>query len=154
MRKNQLILPMFSFLILFLFLQCSKNENNGVLDKQNPENETDIEINNPPEGVSISFIRSAPWADVNKESLPELLVIRINEYEDFLDPGNCVKFLRGSWNNRTVYYIFESYSSCMACKIYYEDGHKIEFANSKIITDFYNTSTNWVIFREFGTCYF
>ena len=107
--------------------------------KSNDSNETNI-------GVSWNHLKSAPSVDISKGSLPEWLVIKINEYESFIDTGNYVEFFRGEWNKRTVYYIYNHFSSCLLCELYYENGEKVDFAfNNELLSNFFETSKNWVV---------
>ena len=161
MKKNKLILPVFSLLLLFLFVQCSTNEQNNEINTPPPNNEPNIETNIIPDNFSFSYeqLQAMPREDLNKETIPEWLVNKINEYEKSIDPVDCMKFFRGKWNNRIVYLIYNSFSSCLLCKLYYEDGSKVilyfeddPYLSNELLTDFLEKSTNWVIFNEFGSC--
>ena len=141
---------MFSFLLSFLFVQCSNNKD----DIENESLSDNIFFPN-------ELLTSSPRVDVKKKDLPEWLVKRIDKYEDFVDPVNCIKIFRGNWNNRTVYYIYNSFNSCLFCELYYENGTHVELyfsenpdLSNKLLNDLFKESKNWVILYEFGSCYY
>jgi len=144
MNKCKLLKPMLSCLLLFLFIQCSKN-------KEEKDSYT---------FYSTEWLKSSPKVNVNKKDLPEWLVKRINEYDKFVAPVDCIKFFRGNWNNETVYYIYSVLNSCIFCELYYENGNKVELyfsedpdLSDKLSNDFFEKSKSWVILYEFGSCY-
>ena len=99
-------------------------------------------------------LKSAPSAGVSKENLPEWLIGKINEIEIIHSKDISiikVRIYKGEWKNRTVYYIFDSFQSCMFCEVYYDNGTNIVWTANDIASDiFCTTSKNWVLIYEFG----
>ena len=93
------------------------------------------------DGVKFSELDNAPKHLVSKEKLPEWLNDVVNYLES---PANFVIVYKGEWNERTVYYVSDIFSSCAMCKVYFENGERIEF-NISIVENFQTTSKNWVI---------
>jgi hypothetical protein len=122
------------------FLSCNKKENS------NEQNVTQ-------RGVSWYQLNSAPLAVVSKENLPEWLFVMIEEIEninsDDFDMIN-VQIFMGEWKNNTVYYVYNSFNSCLFCDIYYDDGTNMNFTLNNDLSDFLENSEKWVIIYEFG----
>ena len=96
------------------------------------------------EGVLWEQLNSAPWVDVSKKSLPEWLVTRIN-YTEARPTSFCkVLIYRGEWNKQTVYFIMDTYSSCLG-DFYTENGKRVDN-----LSDCRATSKNWVLIYEYG----
>jgi hypothetical protein len=85
---------------------------------------------------------------------PEWLSTAIKEMET-LHAGDVsivkIKIFEGEWRNKKFYYIYNNLSSCMFCKVYYDNGEKIEWSDQDISFDnFCSTSKNWKLIYEFG----
>ena len=101
-------------------------------------------------GVTWNQLESAPWDNVSKESLPEILVVKINEIESRNLFGK-VKIFRGEWRRSVVYYIRDPHASCGFCEVYYQDGKNIEWSVEDASSDsFVKESKNWVLIFESG----
>jgi hypothetical protein len=112
----------------------------GCSDSNDSKATDDIEF--------LNALESAGVADLPEGSLPEWLVIKINEIEtlwkDNPDAAK-IKIYRGEWMERIIYFIHDLYASCGTCDLYYEDGKKINFS-----TNFYTTSKNWILIYKLG----
>ena len=113
-----------------------------------------IEMNNEKEGLGVSWdqLNSAPWVDVPKENFPEWMVIKINEYETWYDgkfANIVVKFYRGEWNGRVVYYIRDIFNSCSLCTVFYDNGKQV-VSTVGDADSFLSTSKNWVVIYKLG----
>jgi len=102
----------------------------------------------------MSQLKAAPSAYISKENLPEWLVGRINEIEAMYSKDVSivkVRILKGEWKNSNVYFISDTYQSCLFCEVYQDDGTKIVWAANDIAFDnFCAKSKNWVLIYEFG----
>ena len=97
------------------------------------------------DGVLFDKLDSAPKKNVPKENLPEWLVARINEQYETRPPEICkVIVYKGEWNKQTVYFIMDTFSSCL-CNFFTKDGGRIDN-----LTDLRTTSKNWIIIYEYG----
>jgi len=102
----------------------------------------------------LNKLKKAPSVNISKENLPEWLVVKIN----FLETAHSkdiswvkVRIFKGKWKNHTVYFISDSFSSCLFCDVYYEDGENIIWpADGMEFTGFCSTSKNWKLIYEFG----
>ncbi|MCL2436348.1 MAG: hypothetical protein FWD09_09480 [Lentimicrobiaceae bacterium] len=116
--------------------------------------ETSNEISN--ETIYVyQFGYSVPVAIVPKEELPEFLRESIDYFSGIYDEkpmicGATVEFFRGKWNKRTVYYFYNSYSSCAFCEVFYSDGTRLDWSKGDNFEDFWSKSTNWVLIYQIG----
>jgi len=129
-------------MLLFITIGCSENKETKVID-------TDTFLNN---------LKKAPNFNISKENLPEWLVVKINEIEIINSRDICcikIRIFQGEWEKQTVYFIVNSFSSCIFCDTYYEDGKKIEFPDDggKKSNEFMTESHQWKIIYEFGEGY-
>jgi len=130
-HKLTLVITMLCILFLGLF---------GCKDKEEiKENET--------AGTTFSDLAKAPKNIVSKETLPEWLVVRINDYYE-TRPSLITKVLiyKGEWNDQIVFFILDTFSSCLYCNLYTEDGKRADN-----LPDLRVTSKNWTIIYEYGT---
>ena len=99
-----------------------------------------------------SVLRKAPSVNVSKENLPEWLVARINDYYETWTPLSCnVYIYKGKWKKHTVYFISDSFSSCLFCNVYYEDGENIIWpADGMESTGFCSESKDWKLIYKYG----
>jgi hypothetical protein len=85
-------------------------------------------------------------------TLPEWLLVKINEMEDQLSediPIVKVQIFCGRWENKTVFLIMNNLSSCFLCEIYYDNGEKIVL-NENRLEEFCTKSENWILVYLFG----
>ncbi|MDR3286842.1 MAG: hypothetical protein LBT27_05315 [Prevotellaceae bacterium] len=105
------------------------------------------------EDMFTTILKSAPFFE--QENLPEWLLIKISEIEFLYSEDSkeffiCkVRIFQGEWNKQIVYLIMENLSSCLFCKIYYENGENIVF-NDTPFEDFSTSSKNWIQIYEYG----
>ena len=120
------------FLILLcMTISCSKNDDQKA---------TDID-------VFTNQLKSAPSAYIRKENLSEWLVVRINDYYEKRPPSICkVLIYKGEWNKQTVYFIIDTFSSCL-CDFFTEDGERISDNNLSALRII---SKNWLLIYEYG----
>jgi hypothetical protein len=90
------------------------------------------------------YLKSAPYIDVSKENLPKWLVDRINETEAKPVSTRGVQIYKGEWNKQTVYFIMDTFSSCL-CDFYTEDGEGIDN-----LSDLRTTSKNRILIYKYG----
>jgi len=127
--NNKLMRKLFIFLMCLTF-GCSKS---------NDPITTDV-------GVSWEQIYLAPYVKISKEKLPEWLAVRINDYYETRPPSICkVLIYEGEWNNQTVYFIMDTFSSCL-CDFFTKEGGRIR----DNLSDLRATSENWIIIYEYG----
>jgi len=125
------------FFLVFLLVTfgCSKSDDLNASDN----------------GVSWDQLGSAPKVDVPKESLPEWLVVRINDFYEIRPQSYCkVQIYKGKWNSKTVYFIFDTYihlSTSYLCEFFSENGIIISDNN---LSDLRLTSKNWILIYEYG----
>jgi len=106
-------------------------------ERQNDSKSTDV-------GVTFENLASAPKNIVAKETLPEWLVVRINDY---YEPRPFkVQIYKGEWNKQPVFFIMDFHSSCL-CDFFTKDGERISNDSSMNI---HLTSKNWVLIYECG----
>jgi hypothetical protein len=111
-----------------------------------------------PDGVKeydlLTRLRSAPFVDVSN-CFPAWLPAKTGEIETMHEKDFKivkVRIFRGEWNNRFVYFISDSFSSCLFCEVYYEEGERIEWpaGDPGLSHNFESTSKNWILIYEFG----
>ena len=104
------------------------------------------EVTETVENKFLTELNSATLAIVPKESLPEWLVARINDYYETRPSSLCkVLIYRGEWNKQTVYFILDTYSACL-CDFFTNAGERIV----ENLSDCRATSKNWVLIYEYG----
>ena len=122
--------------LLFLFVQCSKNETENRV-------------------FTVDQLRSAPRNYIPKENLPEWIVAKINMYEQHYYP--YAQIAKGEWNEQIVYLSRNPFQSDFGT-IYIEAEdreYSLSFANSVLADDYslkgdFSTSKNWVVIYEKG----
>ena len=137
--KNPLV-RMQKFAITTLCLVCTLFFMFSGCDKQNS---VDGDA-----GIDTFFeqLKSAPFIDISQETFPEWLVVRINDYHETWPSSICkVLIYKGEWNEQTVYFIMNAFSSCL-CDFFTENGGRI----GNNLSDLYATSKNWIIIYEYG----
>ena len=114
-------------------------------EEKNISKKTDVD-------TFLTELKTSPSSIAPKESLPEWLVVRINEIEIIhskdIEVVN-VRVFKGEWRSQKVYFIKNTLQSCLLCEVYYENEEKIIWSNDDI-DSFYATSTNWELIYEFG----
>jgi hypothetical protein len=94
----------------------------------------------------LEHLESAPYEDISKESLPKWLVIMINNnIEKRPSSIGAVKIYKGEWNKQTVYFIMDTFSSCI-CDFYTETGERIMDS----ISELYEECKNWILVYKHG----
>jgi hypothetical protein len=89
------------------------------------------------------------------DNSPVWLSTKINEMEVLHEKDISiikVRIFQGEWENRTVYFIFNSLSSCMLCEVYREDGGKLAFepGDGDVFMNSFCMNKNWKLIYEFG----
>jgi len=97
-------------------------------------------------GVFVEQLKSAPYAMTPKESLPEWLVGRINEFEKRPASITKVQIYKGKFNEQIVYFILDSFSSCL-CDFYAENGDRIPDEQLSLLRV---SNKNWILIYEYG----
>ena len=93
--------------------------------------------------LSFDFYKDAEDELVGKDGLPEWLLSRVSSLESFsIMHWGTVKVFRGIWRGRVVYVIYNSYTSCQMCEMYYDDGENINWDKEDYV-EFMNESTGW-----------
>ena len=95
--------------------------------------------------IFLTKLKSSPSSIVPEESMPEWLVVRINEIEQRPVSVTTVHIYKGEWNKQIVYFIMDTFSSCL-CDFFTENGEEIR----DNLSDFYSTSKNWMLIYEYG----
>ena len=104
--------------------------------------EGDADIN-----AFVGHLKSASYDIIPKESMPEWLVVRINDYYETRPPSICkVQIYKGKWDNQTVYFILDTFSSCL-CDFYNENGERIRDENLSLL---HVSIKNWILIYEYG----
>ena len=125
MKKNVFLI------LLCITFGCSKSDNPITSDR----------------GVSWDQLGSAPRVDVPKENFPEWLVVRINDYYETRPPSIFKAMIyKGKWNKQTIYFILDTFSSCL-CDFFTENGERISENNLSALRI---TSENWLLIYEYG----
>jgi hypothetical protein len=123
MKNYKLILKTLLFCML---LGCSKSKESKIVDSS----------------TFLTTLNVAPSVYVLKENLPEWLVIRINDYYKIENSSiRKVQVYRGEWNLQAIYFIMDTFSSCL-CDFFTEDGEKL---NNNSLINIYSTSKNWIL---------
>jgi len=64
---------------------------------------------------------------------------------------SSVYIYKGKWKKHTVYFISDSFSSCLFCNVYYEDGENIIWpADGMESTGFCSESKDWKLIYKYG----
>ncbi|MCL1937830.1 MAG: hypothetical protein FWF52_05495 [Candidatus Azobacteroides sp.] len=124
--------------LLFVAFGCNQSEGSRVSD----------------ENTFLTNLQTAPRVDVERESLPEWLVVKINGIEAAHGKDISivkVRIFKGEWKEQTVYYIYDTLSSCGFCEVYYENGENVTWSANNISTNsFCSGSKNWELIYEYG----
>ena len=91
--------------------------------------------------------------ELHKENVPEWLALKIDALETKYKEDiriTKIRVIKVEWRNRIVYFIYNSYSSCMLCDLYYADGEKLVFASDEEADDFSKRYTSKKMIYEFG----
>ena len=93
---------------------------------------------------SLSFLKITSEEMIEKESLPDWLVEKINKMETEQIPLSQYKIYQGIWKSQTIYYIYDYFASCMYCSVYTYDGHNINWVTEGYdFKDFAKNSKEW-----------
>lgn len=95
----------------------------------------------PDEISFLEALESAPVQLVRKETLPGWLIEKIDTFESKHDGINDINIWKGELDGRVIYYIHDSYSSCIGCDFY--DGETGEKPTDK--SGVRTESNNWVL---------
>ncbi|MCL1943631.1 MAG: hypothetical protein FWF54_08835 [Candidatus Azobacteroides sp.] len=125
--------------LLLVTIGCSESKESNVIEVE----------------TFLNKLKSVPSVNVPKESLPEWIIVKINEIEVIHSKDISIvkiRIFKGEWNKQTVYFIIDSLNSCLLCEIYDEDGKKLAFSvnDSEVSGNFMTESQNWEKIYEFG----
>ncbi len=95
-------------------------------------------------GVSFSFVFEAiantSENNFQQENLPVwLLDFVLNLKQDDIQD---VAAFRARWRGEDIYYVYDSYSSCLLCNTFKSDGEKFGTSNNDFF-EFWNSAPNW-----------
>lgn len=85
-------------------------------------------------------IRNTPKQDIENSDLPAWL----SEFIDIRTPDDIrdLAAIKGNWKGEDVYYVYDSFSSCIYCFTFNSEGEKFDW--SKIDSDdFWKSATDW-----------
>lgn len=106
----------------------------------NDESSEDSTLN----GVSFSFvpeaIANASENNFQQENLPVwLLDFVLNLKQDDIQD---VAAFRAKWRGEDIYYVYDTYSSCLLCNTFKSDGEKFGTSNNDFF-EFWNSAPHW-----------
>ncbi len=95
-------------------------------------------------GVSFSFvpdaIANASENNFQQENLPVwLLDFVLNLKQDDIQD---VAAFRAKWRGEDIYYVYDTYSSCLLCNTFKSDGEKFSTSNNDFF-EFWNSAPHW-----------
>ena len=90
-------------------------------------------------------LKNTPKEIISKEKLPEWLIVVIDKLAE--SKGNRISIYKGELKERVVYYVSDTFNSCVFCNVYYEDGEHI--VDVSTLDEFRTTSKGWVLIYEF-----
>ena len=76
---------------------------------------------------TLTYLNTAPNKIVEKGSMPEWLVVKINQLETNPKPLSQYRIYEGVWKSQPIFYIYDYFASCMYCSVYTYDGHNINW---------------------------
>lgn len=83
----------------------------------------------------------APTALLSKEDLSPWLLSQVEQLEGIR--GIKAAIYKGIWHGKQVFYIYNNFSSCALCNVFWEDGKRIDWQSSEESMEFVGTSTDW-----------
>lgn len=102
----------------------------------------DENVTDPEE--TLTYLNTAPNKIVEKGSMPEWLVVKINQLETSLKPLAQYRIYEGVWKSQPIFYIYDYFASCMYCSVYTYDGHNINWETGEYdFKDFAKNSKDW-----------
>ena len=102
-------------------------------------NDDDVDYKEP-----LSFLNNTSVEVIEKESLPDWLVEKINKMETDRIPLSQYKVYQGVWKSQTIYYIYDYFSSCVYCDVYTHDGLHVNWESEEYdFKDFAKNSKEW-----------
>ena len=125
MKKKVLLFFASAVVALLCVSACSSDDNN---EGQTSE-------------VKFTSLDFAPKALQSKEDLSPWLLAQVEQLEDI--HGIKAAIYKGVWHGKQVFYIYNSFSSCALCDVFWEDGNRIEWQSSEESIEFTETSANW-----------
>lgn len=120
-----------------------------VLAGCSAEERTENTVTDPVEIVR-KAIKNTPKQDIENGDLPVWLSEFIDGMGPLDDPRE-VAAIKGNWKGEDVYYVYDYYSSCLACSTFNSEGEKNDW--SKIDSEkFWGSVTDWkCIYRHKST---
>ena len=132
--QNIAVLTLCVCTLFFIALGCDKQDSD--------EGVADIDAES-----FVEQLKSSPYANVSKETLSAWLVVRINDYyETRPSLSSKVLIYKGEWNKHVVYFIMDTFSSCI-CDFFTEDGGRIA---DNLLSNIRAKSKNWMLIYEYG----
>lgn len=93
---------------------------------------------------TLTYLNTAPNKIVEKGSMPEWLVVKINQLETNPKPLSQYRIYEGVWKSQPIFYIYDYFASCMYCSVYTYDGHNINWETGEYdFKDFATNSKDW-----------
>ena len=94
--------------------------------------------------VTLTYLNTAPNKIVEKGSMPEWLVVKINQLETNQIPLSQYRLYEGVWKSQPIFYIYDYFASCVYCSVYTYDGHNINWETGEYdFKDFATNSKDW-----------
>lgn len=91
--------------------------------------------------VTFTSLDFAPKALLSKEDLSPWLLAQVEQLESIRGIKACI--YKGIWHGKPVFYIYNSFSSCALCDVFWEDGKRIDWQSSEESIEFTETSADW-----------
>ena len=109
----------------------------GCNSEENPENTIS-------ESEQLLLVRKAlakaPEQIAEEEGLPEWLSEFVNTMT--MDDIRDVAAYQAKWEGEDIYYVFDSYASCLMCSTFKSDGDRIDWSKTDL-WEFWESATDW-----------
>ncbi|MBD5261730.1 MAG: hypothetical protein HDS38_06325 [Bacteroides sp.] len=109
----------------------------GCNSEENPENTIS-------ESEQLLLVRKAlakaPEQIAEEEDLPEWLSEFVNTMT--MDDIRDVAAYQAKWEGEDIYYVFDSYASCLMCSTFKSDGDRIDWSKTDL-WEFWESATDW-----------
>ena len=125
------------FTILALFAFCFMVISCNSVDNIESGMNTDVLGDLP------KLMESSTTELLSKEDIPIWLAEKTSEIEKTVPPMAIYKVYQCNWRSKTIFFIYNNFSSCLLCDTYYDDGKKVEWQKTADSEDFINNSTRW-----------
>jgi hypothetical protein len=99
-----------------------------------------------------AFVETGCKDHLPESDIPEWLSIRIRELEIMHSKDIAivnVRIYKGEWNDRAVYYVNDTLSSCAFCEVYYGNGKRVVRLPDDYSFDSMD-KIDWILIYEFG----